>query len=115
MINWPLLKRMTAHDAARLDVGRQNAFPTLVAARRRRRGHRLPHPRPNAQKEADRTLYWMRVLADKPAPVRAALAPRPVAAAEAPWAGTGGADVAAGRARPLRDVEPAPAVRPIAD
>jgi protein TonB len=34
-----------------------------------------------AQKEADRPLYWIRVLADKPAPVRPAPAPRPVAAA----------------------------------
>jgi len=33
-----------------------------------------------AQKEADRTMYWIRVLATKPAPVKAAPAPRPVAA-----------------------------------
>jgi len=37
-----------------------------------------------AQRESDRTMYWIRVLADKPAPVRAAPAPRPVVAAAAP-------------------------------
>jgi len=40
-----------------------------------------------AQKEADRTMYWIRVLATKPAPVKAAPAPSPravVAAAPAP-------------------------------
>lgn len=37
-----------------------------------------------AQKEADRTMYWIRVLATKPAPVKAAPAPRPVVAAAPP-------------------------------
>ena len=31
-----------------------------------------------AQKETDRTMYWIRVLADKPAPVKAAPVPKPV-------------------------------------
>jgi protein TonB len=33
-----------------------------------------------AQQETDRTMYWIRVLASKPAPVKAVPAPRPVAA-----------------------------------
>ncbi len=39
-----------------------------------------------AQRETDRTMYWIRVLAVKPAPVKAAPAPRPVATAVAPVA-----------------------------
>jgi TonB family protein len=34
-----------------------------------------------AQKEADRTMYWIRVLATKPAPVKATAAPKPAVAA----------------------------------
>jgi TonB family protein len=54
-----------------------------------------PAPRPSdaaasaaerAQKESDRTMYWIRVLADKPAPAKAAPAPKPVTAAAAPSA-----------------------------
>ena len=33
-----------------------------------------------AQKETDRTMYWIRVLASKPAPAKTATAPRPAAA-----------------------------------
>ena len=33
-----------------------------------------------AQKETDRTMYWIRVLATKPAPAKTATAPKPVAA-----------------------------------
>jgi len=36
-----------------------------------------------AQKESDRTMYWIRVLAVKPAPTKAAPAPKPVVAAPA--------------------------------
>jgi protein TonB len=51
-----------------------------------------PAPQPSAaasaaeraQKESDRTMYWIRVLADKPAPVRAAAPPKPVVAAAPP-------------------------------
>jgi TonB family protein len=39
-----------------------------------------------AQKESDRTMYWIRVLADKPAPVKVATAPKPAAAAAVPSA-----------------------------
>jgi TonB family protein len=53
-----------------------------------------PAPQPSAaasaveraQKESDRTMYWIRVLADKPAPVKAAPAVKPVALAAAPTA-----------------------------
>jgi len=54
-----------------------------------------PAPRPTAaaasaaeraQKESDRTMYWIRVLADKPAPAKAAPAPRPATAAAGPAA-----------------------------
>ena len=39
-----------------------------------------------AQQQTDRTMYWIRILADKPAPNRAAPAPKPVAAAPVPQA-----------------------------
>lgn len=55
-----------------------------------------------AQKESDRTMYWIRVLADKPAPVKAAPAPRPVATATAPMAR------AATEAREKAKASPAP-------
>ncbi len=62
-----------------------------------------------AQQQTDRTMYWIRVLASKPAPARAA-APRPIAAAPVP------------QARPLADARekvkvaalPAPATSPAA-
>src|SRR4051812_3799339 len=39
-----------------------------------------------AQKETDRTMYWIRVLADKPSPTKAAAPPKPAVAAVAPAA-----------------------------
>ena len=39
-----------------------------------------------AQQQTDRTMYWIRILADKPAPARAAPAPKPVVAAAPPAA-----------------------------
>ena len=47
-----------------------------------------------AQKETDRTMYWIRVLADRPAPVKAAPAAAPVPAAPKPAAAVAAAPVA---------------------
>jgi len=59
-------------------AGAQTGVPSAAAASAAER----------AQRESDRTMYWIRVLADKPPPTKAAAAPapKPVAAAPAPAA-----------------------------
>lgn len=59
-----------------------------------------------AQKETDRTMYWIRVLADRPAPVKAAPAPAAPKAA-APVAAPASKPVVEAREKPKSVVAPA--------
>jgi protein TonB len=72
-----------------------------------------------AQKETDRTMYWIRVLADKPAPTRAAAVPKPVpavlattAAREKPRAVAAVAPAPAAATSVVADAGPVPAPLP---
>jgi len=65
---------MLACALACATAGAQSGVPSAAAASAAER----------AQRESDRTMYWIRVLADKPPPTKAAATPKPLAAAPAP-------------------------------